>query len=72
MRRWIPVLSLAGAAVIGSPLGAQVSATGNLTVFGELYDRSGSGTAARPDQTGRITANLTLSLFNGEIGRAHV
>ncbi|MGE0352104.1 MAG: hypothetical protein AB7I33_13560 [Gemmatimonadales bacterium] len=43
----------------------QFGATGSLTAYGELYSRDGIGTANRPDETGRITANLTLSLFNG-------
>lgn len=42
-----------------------VSATGSVTALGELYHRDGIGTAARPDETGRITANLTLSFGNG-------
>ncbi len=45
---------------------AQVSATGNLSAYGEVYSRS-VGLAARPNQTGRINANLTLSLLNGAI-----
>jgi hypothetical protein len=44
-----------------------VTATGSLTAMGELYNRDGVGTAARPDQTGRITANLTLGFANGLI-----
>jgi len=44
---------------------AQVSATGSLTAYGEAYEHTGSGNPARPVNTGRITANLTLSLFHG-------
>jgi hypothetical protein len=42
-----------------------LAATGNLTAMGELYNRDGVGTPARPDQTGRIVANVTLALANG-------
>ena len=43
-----------------------MTASGSITAYGELYDLSGSGgTAARPDQTGRLQVNTTLSAANG-------
>jgi hypothetical protein len=39
--------------------------TGGLTAYGETYNRTGAGLAARPDQTGRINANLTIDFLNG-------
>lgn len=42
-----------------------VAATGSLSAMGEMYNRDGAGTAARPDQTGRLVANVTLSFANG-------
>jgi hypothetical protein len=42
-----------------------LTANGSLTALGELYNRDGVGVAARPDQTGRIVANLTLGMANG-------
>lgn len=41
------------------------SATGRFSSYGELYGRSGVGEAARPDQTGRINADMTFSFANG-------
>jgi hypothetical protein len=58
-------LAVVALAVAPASAGAQVSATGNFTAYGEAYQHSGSGTPARPVNTGRITANLTLSLFHG-------
>jgi hypothetical protein len=42
-----------------------LNVTGGLTTMAELYGRSGAGLSARPGQTGRIMANLTLSFANG-------
>ena len=42
-----------------------LSATGSVTALGELYNRDGVGTAARPNETGRLNANLTLAFANG-------
>jgi hypothetical protein len=64
---WLLVLAAprpAAAQVPAAPPPRPVSATGRFTAWGELYGRDGAGNAARPDQTGRITANLTLD-FGG-------
>lgn len=65
--RW-RVAGLLGMGLVAGPLtaGAQetafLRATGRLSAWGELHDRSGGGTPARPAQTGRVQANLTLDL----------
>ena len=53
------------AVVATTPVAAQISATGSFMAYGEAYEHTGSGSAARPVNTGRINANLTLSLFHG-------
>lgn len=68
MRRglWWSVAALAVAAALRpTPVASQVSASGSFSAYGEAYDHSGGGNPARPVNTGRITANLTLSLFHG-------
>lgn len=57
------LLLVAGAA--GAPLRAQVRVTGGVTAYGESYHRTGVGLGARPDETGRVTANLTIDFLNG-------
>lgn len=60
------VAALGVGAASPSALGAQqFGASGSFTAYGEMYRRDGAGAASRPDETGRITADLTLSLFNG-------
>ncbi len=45
-----------------------MTATGSITAFGELYNLTGTGgTAARPDQTGRLQVNTTLGFANGQV-----
>jgi len=45
---------------------APITATGDITAYGELYGLSGTGgQPARPDRTGRIQVNTTLSMANG-------
>ncbi len=53
--------------LLSSPTPAPpLTASGSISAYGELYDLSGSaGTAARPDQTGRLQVNTTLSMANG-------
>jgi hypothetical protein len=47
------------------PTQSVIKAIGSLSAMGQLHDRDGAGTAARPAQTGRVTANLTLDFANG-------
>lgn len=57
---------LAVAALLTAPaLTAQVQVTGGVTAYGEAYHRSGAPPAARPDQTGRLNANLTFDFLHG-------
>ena len=77
--RSLLALAAAGLLAPAAPLAAQSAApagtgsssvkwlhvTGGLTTMGELYGHSGAGLSARPNQTGRIMANLTLSFANG-------
>ena len=76
--RALVALAAVGVLASAAPLAAQSSAppsggagvrwlnvTGGLTTMAELYGHSGVGLAARPSQTGRIMANLTLSFANG-------
>lgn len=61
-----PLAAQSGAPTGGAPSGVQwMHVTGGLTTMGELYSHSGAGLSARPDQTGRIMANLTFSFANG-------
>lgn len=41
--------------------------TGRLSVYGELYDRSGIGGTLRPPRTGRINGQLTFSFADGAL-----
>lgn len=64
----ITLAVLAVAAGWARPAAAQaLKATGGFSLYGEAYDHEGFGKASRPVNTGRVTANLTLSLFDGAI-----
>ena len=76
--RALLALAAIGLVTSAAPLAGQTSATpsggqgvrwlnvtGGFTSMAELYGHSGVGLAARPNQTGRIMANLTLSFANG-------
>jgi hypothetical protein len=64
--RWVGIGLVVGTlGLAAGPLAAQVKLTGGLTGYGEMYRRTGAGLGTRPDQTGRITANLTIDLLNG-------
>lgn len=44
----------------------RITANGDITAYGELYGLTGTGgQPARPDRTGRIQVNTTLSMANG-------
>lgn len=63
--RWSWAALAVAAALRPMAVAAQVAASGSFSAYGEAYDHSGGGNPARPVNTGRITANLTLSLFHG-------